>query len=129
LTASSDKSSTDIGHSRVADRLSTASASSARALTRRTDNGGPRVPFFLNVKMLNEERTTWMGCPFNNSTATSALGIRWLAKRGRRLRMGSRSMRSKACARYAIQNAARVKKIVPKCYFPRLGAYGGPPSR
>lgn len=50
-----------------------ASASSARARTRGSNSGDTRAPFFLNVKILNEERSTAIGFPFMSATAISAL--------------------------------------------------------
>jgi len=85
-----------------------ASASSARARTWGSDSGDTRAPFFLNVKILNEERSTAIGFPFMSATAISALRSRWPAKRGRRWRTGSRSMRSKAAfgTRYRVSSAS-----------------------
>ena len=49
--------------------FSSASASSARARTWGSNSGDRRAPFILNVKILNEERSTAIGFPFISATA------------------------------------------------------------
>jgi hypothetical protein len=101
--------------------FSSASASAARARTRGSNSGDTRAPFFLNVKILNEERSTATGFPFMSATTISAL--RTL---GRQSRAGGGGRGRGACDRrprsvFDIE-CLRVKQIVSKSYSHWEGA-------
>ena len=95
LTPSSQKSSAGIGHSRVADGWIKRQRQLSAGPSWRSDSGDTRDPFFLNVNMLKEARSTAIGFPFISASVILALRTHWPAKRVRQWRVGNCSMRSR----------------------------------
>jgi len=72
---SGQKPGAGIGHRRVPAGLSERERERqlGAGRTRGSNSGDTRAPFFLNVKILNEERSTAIGFPFMSATAISTL--------------------------------------------------------